>query len=178
VVRPDQIDAGHVQPHRAGGAHGDRSLLGREPDLLGGGAPVQVGPELTGRALPPAQQHAEAHLVAPGERQLDARPAPGDHDRRADHRSPLDGAVARPHVPPLHELGRADDREREVVLAGMHHEPHERTAGTVEHVDVPGVERRRSGAGVDLGLDCVDAQLGQGDPLAPPDRRQTHALRR
>src|ERR671910_2916396 len=69
---------------------------------------------------PPAQQHAEAHLVAPGERQLDARPAPGDHDRRADHRSPLDGAVARPHVPPLHELGRADDREREVVLAGVY----------------------------------------------------------
>src|SRR5918995_2156398 len=78
----------------------------------------------------PAQQHAESHRVAPGKRELDAHPAPGDHDRRADHRSPLDTAVARPHFPPLHELGRGDDREREVVLAGAHHEPHERTART------------------------------------------------
>jgi hypothetical protein len=72
VVRPDQVDAAHVETHRPGGAHGDRPLLGREPDLLGGGAPVKVGPELPGRALPahggddPVADHEGANVGAAG----------------------------------------------------------------------------------------------------------------
>jgi hypothetical protein len=123
----------------------------------------------------PADQHAKTHLVAACERQLDRNAATGDDHGRADDRSPLEGAVARPDVAPSHEGGLGSHGQRHVPLMGMEHEAHHRPGvGSVDDLDRPGVQRRRPCAGVDLGLDGVDTQFGQRHPFPPADGRRHH----
>ena len=56
------------------------------------------------------------------------------------------------------------------VLPGVHGEPHPGLPVAVELLDVRGVQRRRAGPGVDLGLEPRQADSGHTDPLPPSDR--------
>src|SRR3954451_24288482 len=58
-----------------------------------------------------SEEHAEAHLVAPAERELDGELLATQHREGADHRADLDVAVRAAHVAVLEQrrLGLHDD---------------------------------------------------------------------
>ena len=119
---------------------------------------------------PPAQQHPEPHLVPPGERQLDGEAAAADH-HLADDGPALDLAVARPHGPHGQQVGLGLDGLVHVPLAGVEDEPDPRQArppGALDDGHVPGVQRRRPGTGVDLGLDDATPSSGRATHSRQP----------
>src|SRR5688572_20209250 len=72
VIAAQDVDAGHVEAHGAGGAHGDAALFRREPRLAGRPAAMQVAAELAARTLAlhrcdhPAADHEGADVGPAG----------------------------------------------------------------------------------------------------------------
>src|SRR6266545_1472776 len=64
----------------------------------------------------PTQQHAEPHLVAPRQGEIDAETPAGDRQRRSYDRTSFYFPVARPDIPDVHQRRLDPHSERVVVL--------------------------------------------------------------
>ena len=114
-----------------------------------------------------AQQHVVRHAAPVGERHFDRPGFGADLDVGADHVAALGLAIGRDHLAPVDDLGRAGNRE--IVPAG------DRVDGKAdlglgrraEAFDLIGVQRRGARAGVDLGAQRRQAQVGQRYPFFP-----------
>src|SRR5262245_11827222 len=113
------------------------------------------------------KKHAEAHLIAVGERKLDRPGAVAEHHAGLDDVAALDQATRVAHGALVDRRRLAFDLHRARALGGMHLEAHPERAGSAERLDGKGVQSAGPGAGVDLGLDGGDAEIGQPHPFAP-----------
>lgn len=119
-----------------------------------------------------AEQHPEAHVISPRQGQLDGDLPPGHRDIGLDDRTGLRFAVAGPDLPFVHQGRLRQDRDGLVTLERVDHETNPPGEAARDLLDIPGVQRGGSGAGVDLGLHGIHPEVGEGDPLPPPDLRQ------
>src|SRR5262245_28014801 len=87
----------------------------RDCTATAGEAAVGIDHESAADRRPP-QQHAEPHLVAPCQREIDAEPLACDRERRAYDRTSFYFPVARPDIPDVHQRRLHPHRERLVVL--------------------------------------------------------------
>jgi hypothetical protein len=116
-----------------------------------------------------ADQHAEAHFVSACEGDLGIDRSASQHDRyeydwtvAARSRRAGDGAVV--DAPCLNQCGVGVR-----TLPWSDEESHPRDALVLKEFDVVGVNCRCASAGIDLGLDGIDAPFRKGDPFSPTD---------
>lgn len=119
-----------------------------------------------------AEQHPESHVVPARQGQLDGDLAPGHRDIGLDDRPHLRLAVAGSDLPLLYQRCLRQDRDGLVILERVDHETNAPGTAPRDLLHIPGVQRGRTSAGVDLGLDRVYPEVGESDPLPPPDLRQ------
>src|SRR4051812_26242460 len=121
------------------------------------------------------EEHAKAHQVARGQRDVDlpALAAPGDES--ADHRPELTRAIRALDVALVVQRRLAGDRLQAAALERQDHEADGDLPALLEQLDTLGVQRGAARARVDLGLDAPDAEIGQLDPLAPAHDERLHA---
>src|SRR5512143_2020145 len=116
-----------------------------------------------------AEQHAESHLVAIGERKLDRPGFIAELEQRGDDVALLDAASRVPHRALVDGPRLAGDLEGIALLHRLQDEAEPKRATAADGLDAIGMQRAGARAGVDLRLDGVDAEIGQRDPFAPPD---------
>src|SRR5436190_7611436 len=112
----------------------------------------------------PADEQPEAHLVAAAERHLGRDHPLADPQREQDDVPLLDVPRRAPH--PAHVVDRelGGDRVLGSLLPRVDREPHPWVPVPLELLEIERVQRRGPRAGVELGLDPADAELGQTHP--------------
>ncbi len=126
----------------------------------------RVDPELVADGCP-SQQHAETHLVAIGEGELDGPVMSEQEDLGFDDRSQIEMPVRTADVSVLNERGFAATDSRRVALKGVDLEPDPVLPALAKLLDIDCVERRGPGAGVDLRLHGRNPDPGKADPFPP-----------
>lgn len=136
--------------------------------LAGQVGPTRIHKIPTPECLPP-DQHAEAHLVAPSQGDLDVMNVRTDAQARSDHGSAITLPTRTPNRSTIGDgrLHRVGVGTR--ALPRVDREPDPRDPIPLEVLQVECMERRGAGAGVDLGLDPRSREIGKPDPFPPTD---------
>src|SRR6478672_10751849 len=117
-----------------------------------------------------SDQQAEAHLVATRQRHLGGHHPVEEPQVEPDDDTVLGVTRRAPDRTPVEHRHLDHDRVLGAALPRVHLEAGPPLAVALELLEGERVQRRRTRAGVDLGLHPLDADTRKADPLTPADR--------
>lgn len=94
---------------------------------------------------------------------------PYDHIH-LDEETVFAGAARIGHGPLVDDLCPSRHHDGVIPLEGVQVKAHPVLAILAKWFDIPGMQGRTAGAGIDFRLDAVDTEIGQGHPFTPADK--------